>query len=228
MVNATRLELFSMAYFKHDENDGTDNNIWYPEGGRFILNVRDPKLYRSSAFHATNHVERNMWNNTNRFCYSVKIKPLEQEDIFEKMKYDLCDFFNVTCSVENRKIKCMVLKRISSDDKIHTKGGDEIGASEIYKNGDTTRTLIFQNSSFDQLFGQIIPYIDNISMVTGAQLPLINGTKYTGRIDAEFPNWGADNWSIALLRKSLQKYGLDLVEEYRNMDVLVVSDDNSK
>ncbi len=87
------------------------------------------------------------------------------------------------------------------------------------------------------IFGMIVNLalclsFSSIKSVVSSQdpfLPLFNETNYHGRVDINLP-WddNLENLSIPRLRKGLQKYGLDLVEENKILKMLVISDHKVK
>ena len=110
--------------------------------------------------------------------------------------------------VEKRKVKCFVLVRTNSIDKIKTKGAkfdDKLSydTKQYMKNGPMSRLVLRLNK------------IENIKM------PVIDGTGYKGNIDIELPG---DFNNINELRKKLKQYNLDLIESERSIDMFVLTE----
>lgn len=158
------------------------------------------------------------WLDNNSFCYAIKI-PNAQEDIFSFMKTDLDKFFKLDSKMERRIIKCLVLKRLPAKaDKLKTKGGSPDSNTTFDK--DNSGSLKVVNMPMNYFFERIREdyiYSRNI------RVSFLNETDYRANIDIDIP-WAQDNYSISSLKKSLQERGLDIVEEYKEMEVLVLRD----
>jgi len=60
-------------------------------------------------------------------------------------------------------------------------------------------------------------------------MPFFDETNYQDNIDINLPwNGNIEIISIPALRKGLRRYGLDLVEEYKILKMLVISDHKLK
>ena len=71
--------------------------------------------------------------------------------------------------------------------------------------------------------------IETMISIKAPFTPFFNETNYHDNIDINLPwNENIENISIPALRKSLRKYGLDLVEEYKTLRMLVISDQKLK
>jgi hypothetical protein len=136
------------------------------------------------------------------------------------MRQDLDRYFHYDSKFENRKVKCLILKRISKKDAIFTKGGETKQEINFGRNG---ARLNIQNTPISYLVVRIRTVISD----KDAFMPFFDETQYKGNIDINIP-WSNDikDISIPELRKSLKKYGLDLVEEYKILRMLVISDQN--
>ena len=137
------------------------------------------------------------------------ILPLQQApNLYKYMLDDLNKYSGFYGRVEKRKVKCMVLVRTNSIDKIKTKGGkfeDKLfsDTKQFLKNGSIARLVLRLNN------------IENIKM------PVIDGTGYKGNIDIELPG---DFNKINELRKKLKQYNLDLIESERSIDMFVLTE----
>lgn len=199
--NLSITELYRFAYYK-DQNirkhfifiDTKEFDHYYPPENQFAyLN----------------------WRTENLFCYALKLPSDCQEDVFPIMQKDLDRFFGIKSGIEKRKVSCFALKRISSVNKIKTVHKDSL--YDIIENGDSSE-LVLHNQPFDDLYEAI--YSEYFSP-TRSSIPFLNETYYKGNIDIEL-DWGKENYPIQTLRKQLQRYGLDIVEEYKSMNALVL------
>lgn len=201
-------ELYVKAY-DQDEKYGLT------KPGRVIISSKNFQQYIMPE----NKNEREEWLKTNAFNYHL----LQPESMiggkYEIMKTDLSRYFKLKASVERRKIRGWVLQRISSLNKLKTRGGvsvnnfyyADIGSSK----NDSIRFLKnVPYSSFSQIFENYIEF--NFGQ------PFFDKTMLTGNIDIEFLGSVIDDLDYAALRKELRKYGLDLVETDVATEVLVL------
>lgn len=112
-----------------------------------------------------------------------------------------------TASIEKRLTKCLVLKRTSFNDKIATKGGVEL--ANFLSNPSITRNVILD---------YMIADLNADDKIT--PLPVVDETSYTGKVDLILSNFK----DLQSLQKELAKYDLALIEEVRNLPMLVVKD----
>lgn len=158
-----------------------------------------------------------MWAESNTYCYALKTPPAFSNEIFSIMRSDLNRIFYLKSGIEKRRIKCLVLKRITSTDKIHTQGLIETFESKEGK-------LVIRNMEMNQLFL-------SLSTVIEAKFPellFFNESNYNKNIDIEIP-WKTklNENSLSQLKKSLRQFGLDLVYEYKDVEMLVISEKGS-
>jgi len=157
------------------------------------------------------------WAASNTYCYALKVPTAFSGKVFPIMRSDLNKIFHLKSGIEKRRIKCLLLKRITSTDKIHTQGSNETFESKGGK-------LVIRNMEINQLFL-------SLSTVIEANFPSLlffNESNYNKNIDIEIP-WRAklSENSLSQLRKSLRQFGLDLVYEYKDVDMLVISEKTS-
>lgn len=71
--------------------------------------------------------------------------------------------------------------------------------------------------------------IESMTSIKATFMPFFNETNYHSNIDINL-TWNENIESISLptLRKGLRKYGLDLVEEYKILKLIVISDQKFK
>ena len=106
-------------------------------------------------------------------------------------------------------MKCLVLERTSTIDKIKTKaskfsyGADQYGLSFTYAR---MGTFIGQLGFYLQL----------------KDVPVIDGTGYTGYIDINLPDVNVSD--VNSLNEGMKKYDLQLVEKDYLIDVLIIKD----
>lgn len=152
--------------------------------------------------------EKGVWENENFYSYDILIPELEvmadKQAVPKQILRDLNRYSPYTGIIEKRKVNCLVLTRTSAEDKIKTKGG----------------------KTEDKLYDKENPHITNlpikrIASKLNTNIPILDETNYTGRVDIELGYYGID---ILKLRKELQKYDLDLIEAEREIDMFVIRD----
>jgi thiol-disulfide isomerase/thioredoxin len=205
--NVTILNLFQIAYFK---NELTHNS-------HILLDINTNDNYIQPE---ANTYEYSEWIKKNLYCYTLKTSYTSEDSMFSKVKRDLGEYFHLEGNFEERRIKCWILKRISSEDRIRTKG---LTPTDEFVNSYSSRKILIKNMPISTLFNDILnSYFPAHDFIFH---PVINETNYKLNIDIMLP-WGGfgESYSIAMLRKSLEEYGLDLVQEDRYLNVLVIKD----
>ncbi|MBY0477660.1 MAG: TlpA family protein disulfide reductase [Chitinophagaceae bacterium] len=201
-VNETVLDLYKEAY-----RDKLPFQPIIPDN-RVVFEVAEKSKYVAPPYDSTYYY----WANKNVFCYALRLSVDSAAQIYSVMKKDLDRFFKIESSIEKRKIKCWVLKKLDSKFHIQSKGGKE-------KYEKAYNRIILQNHQIRSLFYAL----EDIVNVQYPQMPFLDLTGYSGAIDIELP-WKEDVKEISIpeLRKSLQLFGLDMVEEYRIIDMLLI------
>lgn len=110
--------------------------------------------------------------------------------------------------IEKREIKCYALVRTDQRDKIHTKGG-------VFENelSDPESTYL-KNAPVGHL-------VSKLNTLPFYKFPVIDETGYTKNIDISFKSGLSDSKEI---HKDLKKWGLDLIEVKRELEMFVLYD----
>lgn len=143
---------------------------------------------------------------TNLYNYEFIIPEQKSDSLYNYMLEDLNRYSGYTVTLEKRPVKCFVLVRTTTKDKLATKGGEKRSAfpqtPSILKN---------------------VPLKNMVNMLNG-EIPIkelfIDETEYTGNVDLEVS--GVKD--IATLKKELQKYDLDLIPEERQILMMIIKD----
>ena len=134
------------------------------------------------------------------------------------MKLDLDHFFNLHSEIEKVYIKSWILKKNSKTDLLKSKGIPDRGDIETPYDEKDQQTLLIKNSPIVFLCQQLRQYY---SVIDGPYAePFLDETNYKGNIDIQLPL--DKKHSLSQLRSNLKKYGLDLVQEYRKIEVVVL------
>jgi len=206
MINVRALELYAMAYYQGPVKDS-----------KFIFEVKDPKAYYSPQIADREHADK--WQDDHLFCYAIKINPQQNDDIFTVMRTQLDNFFHLQSNLDKRKRKCWILKTIGDTSKIHSIGMTEEGTIDRSFKNDYDRKLGIKNMPILLLAQQIVQ--DYTQFDGPFAVPFIDESNIRGNIDIEIP-WGKDHFSIPSLRMELQKYGLDLIQDFREVETIVL------
>lgn len=149
------------------------------------------------------------WLKDNSWTYELTVPDHLSGKIFQIMRNDMQNLFpQYSAGLEKRVRRCLVLERISGNDKIKSKGGkpqvniDPLGA-------------VLTNSKLGYLVAQLNHYLQTLNM------PVIDATRYIDPVDLVLD---VNITNIESLRKALKNYDLDLVEKDYEIDVLVIKD----
>ena len=154
------------------------------------------------------------WRNENTYCYRLTTHfPYGKSRLAEIMQADLNQFFslylNVVGKIERRVIPCLALHAISKNDQL-------VNLNNAGK-GHKDDAVLFQHQSM----GDFIERLASINRKLST--PLVDETGYTGAVAIELQG---DLRDIAHLNSELARYGLKLIEEDHEIEVLVIADCN--
>jgi thiol-disulfide isomerase/thioredoxin len=136
-----------------------------------------------------------------------------QSELSAEMMKNLSAWSGFTITIQKRPTRCLALVKLSEEDLIATKGGEF--ASTVTDDEPRVSRKFVRNISFRDL-------VHKFEFFLGiANLPIIDRTEYTGKVDMEF-----DVSSLAKFNQSLEHYKLRLVDEVVDLDVLVITKNN--
>ena len=174
---------------------------------KLVLEVAYPALYLVPAYDTG--YARNMMKTA--WCYEVILPPsFDLSEAKQWMYDDLCRFFRIKSSIEKRKIKCLVLKRQPSR-PIAPSGND------------TSSNFTSEDQTYISLKNKPLYFLESFLNGKFPQL-VIDETGYTENIDIDLAV--SANTSLLTLNKFLLDYGLQLCEEERLVEMLVVKETN--
>lgn len=201
-------DLFCKAY-------GEFNRHNFHTPGQVILEMPDyyPYIYPEDD----NLLDE--WRQQYCYTYDLVIPVSKKEQRYQFMQEDLTRYFDLSATVEKRKLKCLALIAKGDLNKLRSKGGKPV--NKLFTGGvnqsgeDTIRYLQNQPlKNFSVLLGS---WIDHY-----LKIPFTDKTGYTGNIDIRVRNLSVDPFNLTELRKDLQQYHLDLVETTDWKDVLII------
>jgi thiol-disulfide isomerase/thioredoxin len=151
------------------------------------------------------------WSKDYAVCYELKVPENMIQKRFDIMLNELNTCFgalyNIEGKMEKRKVKALVLKRTTKEDKLKTKGINKPYQQNAYFYG-------LYNEPFSYFTGDLRQYYQ-------LSYALIDETGYQGNVDLELNCKLSD---LQQLNKELAKYGLTFAEEERDIDMIVIKE----
>ncbi len=140
------------------------------------------------------------------YNYEYIVPQSKADSLYPLMLENLSRFADYKTIIEKRKVKCLVLKRTSTVDKLKTKGSE--------------MTFLFSLSKTNLQNTSLYALVNSLNAVPTISLPIVDETGYPNNIDLTM---GAIS-DLNSIRKELMRYDLDLVEAERVLDMLVISE----
>jgi thiol-disulfide isomerase/thioredoxin len=209
-------DLYQFAYNESD-NEGFYK---FREPGRTVLNVENMVKYKYIS-----SVDYDSWRLKYGYYYQAILPSWLKKDKYKIMQKDLERYFNLDAQIEKQNVRCFALIRTSSKDILRTKGGTskktDFSNWLAAKDNDPEHPKVryMKNIPFHDLF-RIIEAYGNSQF----QIKIVDSTGYNGNIDFEINENVLNDLTIQKLAHELQKYDLDLVQRYIEMDVLVLQE----
>lgn len=204
--NKSLLSLYSEAY-------GFKNLLSEPK--RCILKVKDT----NRLFYSRADMPREEWESKNWLSYEAVV-PLEKSrhDIERRMIDDLNLFTGYESAVEKRRIACWVIKdtgrsvfrSTGGEAYQHTLTKDSSG-NYHYKQADANIRVLVDMLNREPVFNLVPFVISEVPLQGRVDLDIFIGTNV-----ADFKSWN----------KLLSGYGYEVILEYRELDVLILSNTN--
>lgn len=152
-----------------------------------------------------------------KYSYDLVVPIEKQFSAYSAMQQDLKRYFEIDAVVEMKKMKSLILVKKDNLNKLRTKGGKPVdtfmGSTHLHPVNDSIRYL--QNQPFDKLTRWLHLWLK------GSQ-PFFNDVSYLGNIDIALKDSSITNLNIKLLKRELNWWGLDLIEDIRYIPVLVL------
>ena len=168
---------------------------------RLVNLVKNPEAIDFTITHEDDPVDDRLYN------FEFIVPQNKADQLYPNMLKALNEFSGYSALIEKQRTKCLVMKKTGASDDLKTKGGTVV--SNLVKT-----TVILRNAPLEHL----IVYLNVNNQFT--DLNVIDETGYTDNVDL---NLGTVK-DLTELKKALQKYGLTLIEEERDLSMLVVRD----
>ncbi len=167
---------------------------------RMILELRNPEKLMGVKN------EDGLYEGDNLYNYELIVPEYQAHALYPIMLQDLNRYSPLTVKLQKKFVKCLVLKRTSTIDKLATKGG-------TYLSSFPRTPSVLRNAPLDDM-------VNMLNGETAINLPVINETGYTGKADIKISGVS----DLKQLQKELSGYGLELSETVRELEMMVVGD----
>lgn len=174
----------------------TDHTIYYPS---ISIDRRDTKQYKTIAT-----------NSKDTYCFEYISRDTSFHKAYNNVRKLLDNSLGLKSKVENRTQKCWVFKEIQNS---------EIQKKLYYKGKGETYTLdnIFYCKNANVLF-----LLEDINKNMLTPYPIVNETGYRQKLTFNLPLKYNDREAM---NKALNLFGLELIEELREIPVIVLEDE---
>jgi thiol-disulfide isomerase/thioredoxin len=181
---------------------------------RTILEVKDtvklmgPDFYGKGKGQGKNEYEA--WYEKNTYCYQLIVDHSHIYNAWQEVQDDVTKAFpEYIVVIEKRKSKCLVLVHSVKANLLATKGGSS-------EKSDNKFFFHLQNAPWQTLPLRLQTYYLQL-----LDTPIVDETGITGNVDMELT---ANMSNVSSLRKALQKYGIDIIEAERDINMIVIKD----
>lgn len=156
------------------------------------------------------------WAPANSYCYELTAPSgRPAEEVREWMLQDLNRIFSLNGRMEKRKLPCQVLVRSGKQKESFAAKGGKPSVKWPVREGEA---IVLENQPLSEL-------VKRLNREHGYRSFIVDETGYAGKVDLELK---APPGNPALLKKELNKYGLDLVVAERELDVFVLTEKGFK
>ena len=165
---------------------------------RIICEVTNPENFRIADTDTAGY--------HHQYCYELIVPETTDSGLFSNMQIDLNRYFNISVRKEKRKIKCLVVTAPVSLTKKYVANKESF---EIDKNVSKKYIYNYPPSG-------VVKILNFYS-----RIPIIDETNTASKICIDLPDEIND---IDQLRESFSKVGLQLKEEERELEVIIITD----
>ena len=205
MQNINVLGLFQIAYGEGLKLYGGWSHV------RLITNDSS-KFTDISGPGRLSHQYRSYWRTVagHEYIYALKVPYADSATKYELMRKDLKTYFPwISAYMEKGKKKCLVLRRI---------GGTVVGSKE--EGEPAIERTPYHLKINNRAFGDFVMMLK--LAYQESDLQIVDETGYKGKFDFAFNGDVSDSEA---LNAELNKYGIELTAQYRDVDILVVVDE---
>jgi hypothetical protein len=159
------------------------------------------------------------WQRNHSYNYELSLPAERKKELYHFMQVDLQRYFGVEAFVEKRKIPCMVLVKNGTMDRLKTRGGkpeNKLQLNDVHQPIDDSLRYL-KNIAFKELSMSLKAWVEYAT-----KLPYTDETGYEGNIDIAINGNVYDSFNAEALGMELKRYGLDLIEKDKWVEVLVI------
>lgn len=193
----------------------------YEEGGRYDFRARNTVVLEVADSFAYVPPRRatdwDRWLERYCFTYDLRLPASRKEEHYRIMQQDLERYFGLEARVEQRPVRCLALVRTGRRDKLSSRGG---ARPERHRGIPLEELNYFHGAEFSEVAANLAA----IFTLHGYPLPLVDRTGYRGRVDIGISQDALVPFNPEAIKRELQLYGLDLVEQECVLDVLVLKE----
>lgn len=215
LVNTRPVNLFYKAFIHLTSKGSYDLPLY----NRIVFNVTDSALYYHPD--ASSEPAGSAWKKDQLYCYELRSKKLDRVSFYRMMFDDINRYFPIKGSIEKRMMSCYVLTRLKGNKgSFQSQGGTK--ALDNHLNEQTGKTDIAIHSLPLSSLALILNWFS-------LNRPIVVDSSLNEPVDLDISLTIKDHeWNVRYdaheLKTELNKYGLTLIEEKREMEVLVLSD----
>lgn len=189
-------DLYLKAYNSYDKFN-------FKKEYSYILDVQDKDQYEYPA----NYDSLDNWVNKNAYSYELVIPIEKAGTAYHIMQQDLARYFDLEAVIEKRRINSLVLKK-----KDGTKNNIEVRKKK--KSVDSS-TYYYKDIAFDQFVRELRVKIERY-------FPFFVEVEHPGNISCDLRYSSVNPLNISNLREDLNQSGFELVQEKREISVLIL------
>ncbi len=204
-LNTPILPLYLFA-FTNDIYDFEADPLVFRNFNRIIIESKNNENF----FMPSDPNKIDEWKKQNLYSYELYYPGATLSNLRKLMQGDLNKYLNFSARIELRKINCLVLVRTDSSCNLKSKNTLMPPKYKYLDNG-----FSVQNMPLSKSLIKALTYVKQ-ELTT----PIIDGTGYYENVDLLLSVALSEN--IDSLRKEFRKFGLDLVNEPREVNMLVI------
>lgn len=184
----------------------------YPAYAKFYPNSRIIYEFKDSLNYELFH-KKHKANDTDLVCYRLQLLLPDSIRIYKRMQTDIDDYFRIRAKIEKREMQCYTIRVIDS--------------TRLGSNGrvpSSNSSLLFYkctNMPLSDFADELSSYNEGHDVGDKKAYIIINDTNWNKNVDLDIQGPFND---LKMLKKNLNKYGLDLILEKRMVDMLVLRD----
>ncbi|RZK40566.1 MAG: DUF3738 domain-containing protein, partial [Pedobacter sp.] len=205
--NYDLMNLYREAFGEQGKND-------FSKKWNIVLDVNDTQRFISPKEEELAYD----WKRKNLYNYALLLPENMSDERFSMMRSDLKRYLGFDARVEKKLISSMILVTVGNTNKLKSKktGPSNFRMSDIRTSQiDSVRRLINRPfKTFSNILGSWV--------ALRLEKPFVDETGYSGNVDIELNGNAVDSFNLGKIRAQLKQYGLDLIEQKRPIDVLVI------